>query len=194
MFAVRSTSAMMSSKITINFVVNKHYQKGSIMPTPQGNVNSLLIDQYKSALSKCEEKLKEVSDEYHRLKAQVTTYKKNLESLEALETARKSGKFEEFNESELTPTRISQHDVKQLRRRIREHFQEMGEGKSETPKELTARLTEQGWPEKGLRIKVSNLLRKIAGDDNEIWLARLGHGKYQYCSNSQRYQALKSEK
>ncbi|MEO1268905.1 MAG: hypothetical protein AAFX99_12455 [Myxococcota bacterium] len=138
--------------------------------------NADMIEYFTSMLDKSRAELETLETQYNKLRAEVLTYESSLSRLQELE----DGKFKEIVEeatNEPAPTR----DNKQLKEEIYQYFVQRPQ-LTQSPQGITLYLiNERSWPgEKGFKIRVSNLLRKIARE--EPWLERKGHGKYQHAS------------
>ena len=73
---------------------------------------------------------------------------------------------------------MNQADRAKLERWIESHFESLGDQTTDTAEALTRQLIAEGWPARGLRLKLSNLLRLLA--NSKPWLVRVRNGEYRY--------------
>ncbi|MBH23132.1 MAG: hypothetical protein CMH57_01475 [Myxococcales bacterium] len=139
--------------------------------------NADMIKHLSAMLESSREELETLEARYNKLRAEVLTYESNLTKLQELE----EGKFKEIVE-EATTENTPAKDNKQLKEEIYQYFVQRPQ-LTQSPQGVTVFLiNERDWPdEKGFKIRVSNLLRKIARE--EPWLERKGHGKYQHAGS-----------
>ena len=140
----------------------------------EDNVNAAVIEQISEALERSREQLDKVSREYRRLKAEVIAYERTLDQLTALE----EGAFDAIVGAGGSPEPQRQRDTKALKQQLYEYFAARPR-LVQSPRGVAAHLQDElGWDDKGLRVRVSNMLRKI--EREESWLEKQGHGKYQF--------------
>lgn len=139
------------------------------------NVNTAVIHQLTTALEASKKQLASVEAEYNRLKAEVQTYEQTIHRLRSLEDgdyAASAGASPKLSGEPPPPPSSLKDDVYT-------YFADRP-GLSQSPKGLTTYLiTKRGWSEDGLRVRVSNLLRKIISSDEE-WLVKESHGRYTF--------------
>lgn len=137
------------------------------------NVNTAVIDQLTAALNHSKDQLASIEAEYNRLRAEVLTYEQTIHRLKSLEDGDYDVPAPSSDSDGDTPAPSSLKDD------IYTYFSGRP-GLSQSPKGVTTYLiNERGWPAEGLRIRVSNLLRKVVGSD-EGWLVKESHGKYTF--------------
>ncbi len=137
--------------------------------TQDPSLDENMIEMLKQALEKAREEFSEVEERYIKLKTQIHAYESSLNNL----TAVKEGRTDLTEDGEL-PRRRTNQELKDV---VYEYFASRPRF-SQSPKGLTQHLVKQGWAEKGLNLRVSNLMRKIVKE--ESWLAKANHGKYTF--------------
>jgi len=143
------------------------------MTETQGNGNQIAIAHITTLLQDAQNDLEKFEGEYHRLRAQVFRYQEILRNLTALE----EGDFAIPGDGAPLPARRLANA--QLKDAVYEYFKAKPR-MTQSPRAVADHLVQQGWADDGLRLRVSNLLRKIV--EEEAWLARPSHGKYQFVS------------
>lgn len=144
--------------------------------TTERKVDPAMIEMMQKSLDEARLEFAEVEKRYNDLKATIFTYETSLRNFSALAEGRTQVKDNGIVD-------VPQRSNQELKDVIYEYFSNKPRF-SQSPKGLTRWLISQGWAEKGLNMRVSNLLRKVVDDDNEKWLIRAGHGKYQFGSNA----------
>lgn len=135
------------------------------------------IESTQAALEQAQAELSKIEDDYNKLKAQVVMFQQHLKNLHAVAGGEYSQFVQGGEKKKAAPTQRRRGSA-QLKQLIYEYF-ETHPLMVQSPKGICLWLMqEKGLPEKGLRARVSNLLRKIVNE--ESWLQRAGHGKYKF--------------